>query len=232
MECHHCENKSENHEKYCIEKVPIFSNLTAEEMAEVAMTIVHRDYKKGETIYIEGDIAEKLFIINIGSVKITKVSEVGIEQIIRILNIGEFMGELSLFNQYPLKNNAEALEKTSLCILDSKKMNELIEKKPSIALKIIKELSVRLEDTENLIESLRLRDVKQRVADILIKLADENNMINLSISKKELAAHIGMSQETLSRKLSKFQEDGLIKQEGQRIIIILDKMALESIRSV
>lgn len=232
MKCHHCLNKSEVHEKNCIEKVPIFSNLTTEEMYEVAMTIIHREYKKGEAIYLEGDIAQKLFIINTGSVKITKVSEEGKEQIIRILNEGEFMGELSLFTNYPSKNNAETIEKTSICILDSKKINALMEKKPGIALKIIKDLSVRLENTESLIESLRLRDVEQRLADILLKLADESNVVSLSISKKDLAAHIGMSQETLSRKLTKFQEAGWIAQVGQRMITILDRITLEKIRSI
>jgi CRP/FNR family transcriptional regulator, anaerobic regulatory protein len=225
-------NIEENHEKSCIRKVPILSNLTNEEIAEVLMTTTHKNYKKGEIIYLEGEVAQKLFIINKGKVKISKLSEEGKEQIIRILSIGDFMGELSLFTEHPLKNNAEALEATSVCIIGSKKINDLMEKSPGIALKIIKELSIRLETTENLIESLGLRDVEQRVAETLLNIADDNNIINLSISKKDLSSHIGMSQETLSRKLSSFQESGLIKQEGQRKIIILDRDTLVNISSI
>ena len=229
---HHCRNCNENHHNSCIEKVPIFSNLTTEEKIEVSMTTIHREYKKGETIYIEGELSENLFVINKGKVKISKLSEEGKEQIIRILYEGDFMGELSLFTQSPLMNNAEALEITSVCIVDSKKINELIEKRPGISLKIMKELSSRLEKTERLIESLGLGDVEQRVAEILLKLSDDNNIINLSISKKDLAAHIGMSQETLSRRLSNFQEEGWIRQEGQRKIIILNRVPLENISSI
>ncbi|MFA9398628.1 MAG: Crp/Fnr family transcriptional regulator [Clostridiaceae bacterium] len=218
-----------NYKENCIQKVPIFSKLSIKEMIEVSMTTTHKEYKKGETIYLEGELSEILFVINKGKVKIFNISEDGKEQIIRILGVGDFMGELSLFTKYPLKNNAEAIEATSICIIYSKNINELIEKNPSIALKIIKELSVRLETTEEMIESLRHKDVEQRVADILIKLADENNVINLSISKKDLAAYIGMSQETLSRKLSKFQEGDLISQEGQRKIVILDIVTLSKI---
>ena len=228
MKCQKCLHNSESQERNCIEKVPIFGSLTKEEMIEVSMTAIHREYKKGEAIYLEGELSEKLFIINKGKVKISKLSEEGKEQIIRILEVGEFMGELTLFTHSPLKNYAEAIETTIVCIIDSKKINSLIEKSPSIALKIIKELSIRLEKTESLIESLGLRDVEQRVADILLKMADDNNIIQLSISKKNLASHIGMRQETLSRKLSRFQEKGWIKQEGQRKIIILKRERLES----
>lgn len=142
------------------------------------------------------------------------------------------MGELSLFNNYPLKNNAEAIEATILCIIDSNQINDLIGRRPSIALKIMKELSIRLEKTESLIESLRLRNVEQRIADILLTMADDNNIVNLSISKKDLASHIGISQETLSRKLSRFQEKGWMRQEGQRKIIILKRKILEDIVSL
>lgn len=232
MQCHEHSHNYEGKQKSCLQKVPIFSGLTAAEMIEVSMTATHKKYKKGENIYLEGETAEKLFVINAGKVKISKLSEEGKEQIIRILQAGDFMGELSIFTNSPLKNNAEAVEATTVCTIDSKKIKELIEERPGIAIKILKELSMRLEKTESLIESLGLRDVEQRVADILLKLMDEDNVVDLSISKKDLAAHIGMSQETLSRKLTNFQEKGFIKQQGQRKIIILNKEALQDIVNI
>ncbi|GLC29539.1 Crp/Fnr family transcriptional regulator [Clostridium omnivorum] len=232
MQCHEHSHNYDGKQKSCLEKVPIFSSLTVAEMVEVSMTATHKKYKKGENIYLEGEIAEKLFVINAGKVKISKLSEEGKEQIIRILQAGDFMGELSIFTNSPLKNNAEAVEATTVCTIDSKKIKELIEERPGIAIKILKELSMRLEKTESLIESLGLRDVEQRVADILIKLMNEDNVVDLSISKKDLAAHIGMSQETLSRKLTNFQEKGFIRQQGQRKIIILNKEALQDIVNI
>lgn len=226
MKTHNCSCSTEAHQKSCIEKVPIFSNLTTEEKMEVSMATTQRKYKKGETIYLEGELSERLFVINTGKVKISKFSEEGKEQVIRILEVGDFMGELSLFTRGTLKNNAEAIESTNVCIMDSKKINDLIEIRPSIAFKIMKELSIRLEKTESLIESLGLKNVGQRVADALLSMADDNNIIKLSTSKKDLASHIGMSQETLSRKLSYFQDEGLIRQEGQRKIIILNRDGL------
>jgi CRP/FNR family transcriptional regulator, anaerobic regulatory protein len=229
MECKHCSHGSGKNEKSCIEKVPIFSSLSVEEMLEVSMTTTQREYEKGETIYLEGENVEKLFIISTGKVKVTKLSESGKEQIIRVLGAGDFMGELSLFTKSPLNSNAEALEPTIVCIVDGKKINSLIEKRPSIAMKILREISLRLENAENQIQALAVQGVEQRLADVLIKMADEDNFINLNISKKDLSSHIGVSQETLSRKLTIFQNKGWIKQEGRRKIKLLNKEALENV---
>jgi CRP/FNR family transcriptional regulator len=93
----------------------------------------------------------------------------------------------------------------------------------------MEELSERLEKAEKLIEKINLHGVEKRLAETLINMANEQDEVILKMSKKDLASHLGMSQETLSRKLSNFQDLGLIKQIGQRQIKILDKIALEEI---
>lgn len=229
MECNHCSHEKGKSEKTCIELVPIFSNLNPKEMMEIARITIKKDYKKGETIYLAGDKGEKLFVIHHGKVKISRISEAGKEQIIRILGDGDFMGELALFIHSPLNSTAEALEPTNVCVIDGNKLNNIVNNNPSISVKIIEELSNRLQNAENLIESIGLHDVEQRVANTLLNLADGENEIELAISKKDLAAHIGISQETLSRRLTIFQDMGLIKQIGHRMISILDRESLESI---
>lgn len=232
MSCKDCSNCIYKSGKSCIERVSIFSSLTPEEVLEVTTTITQRKYDKGEIIYLEGENVEKLFIINTGKVKVVKLSESGKEQIIRVLGPGEFMGELSLFTHAPLNNNAEALEPTTVCIVDGNQIKKLIERRPSIALKILKEMSIRLERAENQIQALTGQDVEHRLANALLSMADDKNFINLAISKKDLASHIGMSQETLSRKLTSFQKKGWILQEGQRKIRIINREALENVNDV
>jgi len=98
--------------------------------------------------------------------------------------------------------------------------------KSSIALKILKELSKRLEETEDLVETIGLQGVDEKVATLLLSLAKEDT-IELSVSKRDLSAHIQISPETFSRRLTSFEEMGLIRQESSRRIIILDREALE-----
>lgn len=229
MECNHCSRGESHGEKTCVNRVPIFNGLTFEEKMEVAKIALSKDYKKGESIYMAGDKGDRLYVIHRGKVKISKISESGKEQIIRILGDGDFMGELSLFTQTPLDSNAEALEPTSVCFIEGSRLKHIMGRNPEISVKIIEELSKRLQNAENLIESLGLHDVDQRVAATLLRMADQGGEINLTITKKDLAAHIGISQETLSRKLSLFQNEGWIKQVGYRKINILHKEHLSGV---
>lgn len=228
MECSHnkdCNNK----DTICISRVPIFNGLNWDETMEVANITEHMKFRKGEVIFLDGDRLDKLYIINEGRVKIYKISEDGKEQIIRILESGDFMGELSLFKQTPSNSNAEALEATIVCVIEGEKIKDILYKNPGISIKINEELSSRLAKADNLIERLVLHDVESRVAHILLSMIGADGNVNLTISKKDLASYIGMSQETLSRKLSHFQAMGLIKLVGQRQVSILDKEGLENI---
>lgn len=215
--------------KTCIELVPIFSTLTFDEMMEVASITISRRYKKGEMVYLQGEREKKLYVIHKGSVKISRISSSGKEQVIRILGPGEFMGELSLFNDEPNTNNAEAIDDATVCIIDGDKLKNLMAKYPTIAFKVLEELSSRLKRAENLIENLGVKDVESRIAEILLELSDDKGHITLPIKKGDLASHLGMSQETLSRKLSYFQDKGWIELEGHKKIKILDKESLENL---
>lgn len=219
----------ERNDRNCIEIVPIFSNLNYEEMMEVASITTDRTYKKGEMIYMAGDVGEKLYVIHTGKVKINRFTESGKEQVIRVIGPGEFMGELSLFSSAHMTDNAEALEDTRMCIIGGENLKELMRRYPDITFKVIEEISRRLEKAEHLIENISLSSVEKRLSQTLLNMSQEGDEINLEMSKGDLASQIGMSQETLSRKLSAFQELGIIKQIGHRKIVILNRNALEEI---
>ncbi|WP_373893167.1 Crp/Fnr family transcriptional regulator [Virgibacillus natechei] len=99
----------------CVAKVPFFNHLDEDEMLEIVDKSRHRNFEKGETIFRDGDPLESLYIVHQGSVKIYQLFESGKEQLLRILNPGEFMGELALFTERSLDSYAEAMEKTNIC---------------------------------------------------------------------------------------------------------------------
>jgi CRP/FNR family transcriptional regulator len=221
--------KHNGKEQNCIQLVPIFCGLNNEEMREVGNITYSKSFQKGEMIYMAGEKGDKLFIIHRGKVKISRISETGREQAIRVLGPGDFMGELSLFVHGLLPDNAQALEDTEVCIVDGKRLKDLMLKYSTIAVKILEEMGARLNKAENLIEKLGLYGAEARLARTILDLADDEGKVVLNISKQDLASHIGMAQETLSRKLSYFQDMGWIKLEGQRKIIILDRDSIASL---
>lgn len=222
--CHH----SESHAS-CIEHVPIFSSLSHEERMEIVEIASSRIFEKGETVYRAGDEGGTLFVLYTGRVKLFRLNTSGKEQVLRLVETGEFIGELSLFSSLPLTDNAQALEGTTMCVLQGEQFKALMAKYPSIAFKVMDELSRRLERAENRIEDISLSSVTTRVSRALLELSEGKQYIVLPMTKGDLASQLGMTQETLSRKLAALQEEGLILLKGHRKIIIKDKAALEEI---
>lgn len=225
MQCNHgCESHAG-----CIEYVPIFASLSREERMEIVEIASSRSFEKGETIYRAGDKGGTLFVLYTGRVKLYRLNASGKEQVLRFVKPGEFIGELSLFSSLPLTDNAQALEATTMCVLQGERLKGLMAKYPSIAFKVMDELSRRLEKAENRIEDISLSSVTKRVAGALLELSDGKQEFLLPMTKGDLASQLGMTQETLSRKLAALQEEGLILLKGYRKIIIKDKSALEEI---
>ena len=223
---------------YCIDKVPIFVDLPFEIKQSIMGSSNHKIYNKGEIIFNSGDYFDYLFIVIKGRVKLSKTSAMGKEQILKILEVGDFMGELSLFKNTVLTNSAEALEKTEICVIRSEKVREIIMQRPEIALKFLEKYAERIKHSEELIEQIGLRDVEQRIANYLIAEVEKNNIksrnnkyvINLPVTKSVLSSMLGTTKETLSRKLSLLQDEGLLLMEGQRKIIITDIEGLRDIQ--
>ena len=191
----------------------------------------HLTVSKGEEIYAMDDVVDSLYVIHSGRVKIYRLSDTGKEQVLRVLRAGDFLGELALFNNSLMGDYAEALEESSMCVIDGAALKELLGKYPMIALKILEELSQRLEQTEKLLEDISLHSVERRLAQVLLDLSLEDREIELEMSKRDLASQIGTTGETLSRRLASFQELGFIDQIGQRRIIIKNRQGLEGVRA-
>lgn len=212
----------------CIELVPIFSNLSKDEMIEIALITNEKIVSKGEIIYLAGERTDSLYVIHKGRVKITRTNEAGKEQILRVLGPGQFMGELTLFNDKASTDSAIATENTIMCKIDGKDIKSLMGRYPSISFKILEELSKRLEKAETLVEDISLSSVERRIAKSILDLQD-GGIVNLVMTKGDWASLLGMSQETLSRKLTYFQENGFIKLKGHRQIHILNEEGLKEI---
>ncbi|HQB63619.1 MAG TPA: Crp/Fnr family transcriptional regulator, partial [Sedimentibacter sp.] len=227
MEKCNCNGHSCSH-GYCIDNIPIFVDLPFEVKQSIMESSDHKVYKKGEMIFSPGDCFDYLFVVNKGRVKLSKISVMGKEQILKILEVGDFAGELALFKDTVMTNFAEAMEKTEICIIKNEKIHEIIVQRPEIALKFLEKYTERIQQSEEIIEQIGLREVEQRIANYLVSEVEKNNIkgknkeyvINLPVTKSVLSSMLGTTKETLSRKLSLVQDGGLIRLEGQRKIII------------
>lgn len=224
---HQCRHTHQGHP--CLLSVPIFSRLDSSELSEIASITVERTIEKSQGIYRAGSMSKNLYVLHEGLVKIYRTSFDGKEHIVRIVKPGEFFGELTLFSDTAMSDHADAIEACTMCIIQGDKLKMLMSEHPSIALNILTQLSLRLEQTESQLEQLRLESAEQRLARYIIKLANGSDRCSLVMSKGETASHLGMNQETLSRKLALWQDSRIITLQGQRSILILQPETLQSI---
>ncbi|MFP4976687.1 Crp/Fnr family transcriptional regulator [Paenibacillus sp. CN-4] len=233
MECGHCQTGQPGASKtqqLCVSLVPIFNHLESEQMQEIAGTTRQAVYARNQPVYQAGDTLDRLYIVHTGKVRIYRITESGKEQLLRILEPGDFMGEHALFAASTADHYAEAMEQTELCIMSRKDLQVFLLKYPAIALKLLEAFGDRLERLEKHIGSLTSEGTERRLAAYLLELAGEGGeeTVTLPIPKKDLASYLGTTPETVSRKLAEFQEKGWIEQTGQRGIRIVNAEALRS----
>ncbi|PIC79347.1 Crp/Fnr family transcriptional regulator [Sporosarcina sp. P18a] len=212
----------------CVSLVPLFNHLETEQMKHVVGLARNTSHPRGKIIYNEGDCSEGLYILHKGRIKVYRLSENGKEQLVRILEPGDFTGELSLFNAKPHDAYAETLEPVELCIIQRDQMQQLLQKHPAISLKMLEEFSSRLARTEQRAARIGMEAAETRIALYLADLSEEQQQltVELPMSRKDLASHLGTTPETISRKLSAFEESGWIRQSSMKTVDILDLDAL------
>lgn len=208
----------------CVSLVPIFNHLDCEQMAEIRTVMKSTNFKRGETIFRAGDQADTLYIVNKGKIRIYRLSESGKEQLVRILNPGDFTGELAIFKKDFHESFGETLEETNICMIRQSDLQELLLKIPSISLKILAEFSQRLEQSEKQTARVATEKVETRLALFLAECLsnDRTNEFTLPMSKKDLASYLGTTPETISRKLSDLESLGYIEQKKHKKIKIID----------
>lgn len=215
--------------KYCAKRVSIFSILQEDQIDEVVSKIVTRNYKKGQIIFFEGDTADKLYIVSQGKVKVFKYTKEGKEQILYILSSGDFIGDLSLLKKGKFDFNAEALEDTSICTLAKEDFDYIVTTNPKITLKILEDVHDRLISLENLVQSLSTKDVEARIAALLLSFiknfgseTEDGILVDLPLNREEMGNYIGITRETISRKLTSMQDEGIIELIGNKKLLIKD----------
>jgi cAMP-binding proteins - catabolite gene activator and regulatory subunit of cAMP-dependent protein kinases len=224
------------HNDLCIQRVPILSTLDKKNVAQIVPIIHRREFKKGERLLTEGDETESIFIINEGSVKAFKYTPDGREQILYLFSEGDFFGEQNFLGNKTAPYHVEAMEAVKTCIFTKSQFDKVLNRYPVISLKIISELSRRISRMENAFQSMGIRNVDARIAGMLLEYEEKYGeyhlgeiLIRLPLSREGMANYLGIARETMSRKLSQFESEGLIQTINNKTVKITNKNALLSL---
>lgn len=203
-----------NH-KLCVRLVPIFNHLDDDTMKKIASYTHHVDLEKGEFLYQAGDEGNALYIVHRGRIKIYRLLENGKEQLVRLLNPGDFTGEWTLFQEEGVQRDfAEASIKTEICMLRREDMQKILADYPSIGMELLSKMSQRLEQSERQTTTVAVGQIASRIAMFLADLVEddksEEQTVVLPMNRRELASYLGTTPESITRNFNKLEEAGLI----------------------
>ncbi|ANK62393.1 Crp/Fnr family transcriptional regulator [Loigolactobacillus backii] len=213
----------------CLSLVPIFETLPHADLKTIATVIRPTKQPRGTILYQATDLADTLYIVDSGQVKIYQLAANGREQLLHLLNPGDFDGEYALFKENQAHQSyAETLTEATVCEIRRQDFQKLLLDYPSIALRILNVLAKRIQLLEQQTTRVTTESIETRLALYLLDMADadKTDEFKLPMKKKELATYLGTTPETISRKLTAFEEAGYIKQIPQRMIQIRNRDGL------
>jgi len=198
--------------------------LTKEELLRISACKTSRIIKKGEVIFEEGESLNGIFCIKDGVCKLTKLSANGKDQIIKLVEKGQILGQRSLISDERTNLRATALNDMELCFIPKAKIINDLKKNNNFTMDILKNMADDLREADDVIVNMAQKSVRQRLAEALLDI-DENfgtnpdGTLSVLLSREDFASIVGTATESVIRVLSQFKKEGFISTIGKYIKI-------------
>jgi CRP/FNR family transcriptional regulator len=215
-----------------LSSVPLFADLDKTVLEIVKCAATSRHFGAGETVFLQGDPCEGLYIVQEGWLKGIITSPLGREQIIRLLGPGDVFNEIGLLTDGRNLVTVQALEASAMWVIERETILRLMEEHPRMCRAITKNMAERVLHLMKLVEDLSLRTVKSRMARLLLENAI-GGVINRRrwMTQTEMAARLGTVLDVVNRTMNSLINDGMICVERQRIQV-LDQKLLEELANL
>lgn len=209
-----------------VRNVPLFASLRERDWEDVVNLLSGICFPRDAYVFFEGDPPEYLYIVWMGRIKLIRHSPDGRDVVLDVLGPGRLIGELAVFEGAPYSQTAQTMEESALITIARADFLYLLERYPSLAMAVINELGRRLRVANDLVQSLAVDRVDRRIARALLRLSlynsvrtDEGIMIQMRLTRQDLADMTGTTVETAIRVMSRFRKEGWITTQRGRVII-------------
>ncbi len=203
----------------------LFTGLPPTDLEQIAVVAVVKSLEKGDYLFHEGDPAHGFYVVQRGAVNVHRVNAAGREQIIHVFRAGDSFAEVALATRTGYPADARAIEPTQVLLVQKDGILALLKRQPELALRMLGSMSSHLRVLVGQLEDLTLKDVETRLANWLVKRCPNPPgelpaRIELTMTKRVLAAELGTVSETFSRTLAKFREQRLLTGRGKTITVL------------
>lgn len=211
--------------KCSAESGSLFKHLSVEETEILNYQKEFRQYRRGDILYKEGNRISGFFCINSGIIKVFKTGFDGKEQIIRFARKGDIIAYRSVLSNELACTSAKVIEDCQVCFIPSEILIQFVKTNPSFSLEMLRLACRELGEANSFITDIAQKTVRERLAEILLLLihdfgVDDDQYLNISLTREELANIVGTATESVIRLLSEFKTDQMVELNGRKIKIL------------
>jgi len=212
-------------EQCIVRQLNSLKSLNKDELIRISACKTSRIIKKGEVLFEEGDHINGVFCISDGICKVSKMSSNGRDQIVHLVHKGDILGERSLINDEVANLKATAINDMEVCFIPRDEIINDLKQNADFSMNVLKDLADSLKGADNVIVDMAQKTVKQRLAEMLINLEVKfghniDNVLNIHLSREDIASIIGTATESAIRLLSEFKKEDVISLKGKNISLI------------
>ncbi len=211
-------------ESCIIKEFNALKSLTRDELMRVSACKTGKIYRKGQVIFEEGETINGVYCVKDGVCKLSKLSENGKDQVVKLVVKGGLLGKRSLVSEQKTNLSATALNDMEMCFIPKSEIMNDLQKNPKFTMDVLKEMAEDLKASDESLVNMAQKSVKQRMAEILLYIdndfgKDSDGFLSIVLSREDYANIVGTATESAIRILSQFKKEDLISTSGKRIKI-------------
>lgn len=207
-------------------ETPFFAGLTAAEIERVRGAGRRQTLPAGEFFYLQGDPAAAAYLVENGRVRLTQVTPEGQQVLLRVIGPGNMFGAVAIAQVETYPVTAEADADCAVRVWPKSVLMDLIKEMPQLALNAMHMMAGHVQEFQDRFRELATQRVERRLARTLLRLAsqagrktDEGVLIDLKLTRQDLAEMTGTTLYTVSRILSQWETQGLVHSGREKVVI-------------
>ena len=204
----------------------LFAGLADADQQTIQWAAKPHQVEKGGFFFYQGDPALQVLLLTAGRVRLAQVTPDGQQVVLNLISAGAIFGIISVIQATDYPVSAQAMEDSTALVWPRQIMMQLVEKFPPLALNAMRLMADHIQETQNRLRELSTERVERRLARTLLRLAAQTGVktpegvqIGLPLTRQDLAEMIGTTLYTVSRILSQWEGQGLVRSGRERVII-------------
>ncbi len=209
-----------------LRRCELLTSLSEADIEELKTFSELRVVERGKSVYRAGEASSRVFVLETGSVKLSRIAPDGKEVNLAVLGPSEIFGELAITGETIRRDTAQVLEDAVVCAFELRGFCDFLRRHPDMALRVAKLIGRRLRRAEAKIQDILFNDVRTRLAHTMARLAREfgkkgpnGTRIAIRLTQTDLAQLIGSTRETTSTIFNEFRREGMVANDGPFILV-------------